>query len=91
MLISVYNKLSLIPVPCFLVMTCDTTTFKGYINMNKLWERMEHYDYNSNSNYYPLLRFIKDRLLLLDRSCNYIRNNRQQSLSIGAGEKELIL
>lgn len=43
---------------------------------------MEHYNYSYNYNYYCLLRLIKDKLLLLDHSCNYIRNNRQQSPSI---------
>lgn len=30
-------------------MTCDMITFKGYIIMNTLWERMEHYNYNSSA------------------------------------------
>lgn len=46
-LISVYNPLNLIWVLCFLVMTCDMISFKGYIILNTLWKRMERYNYNS--------------------------------------------
>lgn len=55
--------------------------------MNILWKRMEHY----NSLLQLSLRLIKDRLLLLNRSCNYISANRQQSPSIRGGRQGALL
>lgn len=68
-------------------MTCGMISFKGYIIRNVLWKRMEHY----NSLLQLSLRLIKDRLLLLNRSCNYISANRQQSPSIRGGRQGTLL
>lgn len=66
-------------------MTCGMISFKGYIIMNTLWKRREHYNYNTLLQLSP--RLIKDRLLLLNCSCNYISANRQQSPSIRGGRQ----
>lgn len=68
-------------------MTYGKMGFKGYIRRNTLWKLTGSY----KSLLQRSLRLIKDKLLLLNCSCNYIRNNRQQSPSIRGGRKGSLL